>query len=523
MRGREKMGVYHQGGNDQFYNAFFKNNVSMMLIIDYETLKIADANYAACTFYKYSYQEFLNLNFTDLSAVKSDQISTQINLAASYVKNSFAFKHRISTGEIKNVRANSGVITLNNKKYIHVIIFDAAESDDSMRSISQMQVILDNLPFVAWFKDLQGRYMAVNRAFEDQYGCMKENVVGKYDFEIFSKVQADTFLFGDIDIITKKKKVHFEEKNQNGKWNEVFKSPVFNDFGNIIGTTGITRDITQRKKQEKALHNAERREMQLLQETIELKDNFITMITHEFKTPITIINAAIQTMELVCKEDLTEKMRNYLGKIKQNSLRQQRLVDNLLDITRLKAGRMKSSSKNIEIVSLTKEIVDSVKLYADQKSLRLTFQSSCDRIVASTDVEKYERILLNLLSNAIKFTPPKRSINVLLFRQGSDLKIDIKDKGIGIPEDKKVIIFERFGQADSSLTRQAEGTGIGLYLVKLLVESLGGTIQVASEVGYGSTFSISLPIHQIETQHSHKVNGNKILQATSLEFSDIIL
>lgn len=517
------MGVNFQNEDDKFYNAFFQNNVSVMLIIDYETLQIADANYAACTFYKYSYQELLEKKVTDLSMIRPDQVYTQINLAASHVKNSFVAKHRISTGELKNVRVNSSAITLNNKKYIHSIIFDVIETDNSIKPISQMQVILDNLPFVAWFKDLQGRYMAVNKSFEDQYDCLKEDVIGKYDFEIFSKAQADTFLFGDIDIITKRKKVHFEEKNENGKWNEVFKSPVFNDYGNIIGTTGISRDITEKKMQEKALHDAERREMQLLEETIELKDDFITMITHEFKTPIAIINAAVQTMEIVCKDDITEKMKNYLGKIKQNSLRQQRLVDNLLDITRLKAGRMKTYYKNVEIMSLTREIVDSVKLYADQKSLRLSFHSSCDRIVVSTDVEKYERILLNLLSNAIKFTPPKRSINVIMYKQGSNLKIDIRDKGIGIPEEKKVMIFERFGQADTSLTRQAEGTGIGLYLVKLLVESLGGAIQVVSAEGYGSTFTVTLPIQRGETQSSHKINGNKILQATTLEFSDIIL
>lgn len=517
------MRVYFQNDNDEFYNVFFKNNVSVMLIIDSETLQIADANYAACTFYKYSYQEMLELKITDLNTIRSDQVLTQINLATSHVKNSFAFKHRLSTGEIKSVRVNSGLITINNKNYIHSIVFDVSESDDSQKPVSQMQAILDNLPFVAWFKDLQGRYMAVNKSFEDQYSILKANVVGKYDFEIFSKAQADTFLFGDVDIITQRKKVHFEEKNENGKWNEVFKSPVYNDYGNIIGTTGITRDITEKKLQEKALHDAERREMQLLQETIELKDNFITMITHEFKTPIAIINAAIQTMEIVCKDEITAKMKNYLSKIKQNSLRQQRLVDNLLDITRLKAGRMKTNFKNVEVVSLTKEIVDSVKLFAAQKNLRISFQTACDEIVISTDVEKYERIILNLLSNAIKFTPSKKSIQVILFKQGPYVKIEIKDKGIGIPEDKIAIIFERFGQADTSFTRQAEGTGIGLYLVKLLVSNLGGRVHVTSKEGYGSTFSVTLPLLQEELHDSHKINESKILQATSLEFSDIIL
>ncbi len=517
------MGVYSQNDNDQFYNVFFQNNVSIMLIIDYETLQIVDANYAACTFYKYSYSEILELKMTDLNTLKSDQIYTQINLVASHVKNSFVFKHRISTGELKNVIVNSGLITINKKNYIHTIVFDITEKKESLRPVSQMQAILDNLPFVAWFKDLQGRYMAINKSFEDQYACLKENVIGKFDFEIFSKAKADTFLFGDIDIITKRKKVHFEEKNENGIWNEVFKSPVYNEYGNIIGTTGITRDITEKKLQEKALHDAERREMQLLQETIELKDNFITMITHEFKTPIAIINAAIQTMEIVCKDEITEKMKNYLNKINQNSLRQQRLVDNLLDITRLKAGRMKINFANVEIVSLTKEIVDSVKLYSDQKNLQLTFQAACDEVVIATDIEKYERVLLNLLSNAIKFTPAEKSIHVILYQQDSNLKIEIKDKGIGIPDDKKAIIFEQFGQADTSFTRQAEGTGIGLYLVKLLVNNLGGTIHLTSKEGQGSTFSISLPLQQDDSEKFHIINEYKIFQATSLEFSDIIL
>ena len=277
------MGGYFQNSDDQYYNSFFKNNVSIMLIIDFETLNIVDANYAACTFYQYSYQEILELKLTDLCTTRVDQINTQINLAASHVKNSFAYKHRNSAGEVKYVRANSGIVTINNKKYIHMILFDVTDNDEALKPISQMQVILDNLPFVAWFKDLQGRYVAVNKSFEDQYGCLKEDVIGKYDFEIFSRAQADAFLFGDIEIITKRKKVHFEEKSENGRWNEVFKSPVFNDFGNIIGTTGVSRDITEKKMQEKALHDAERREVVLLQETIELKDNFITTITHEFQ------------------------------------------------------------------------------------------------------------------------------------------------------------------------------------------------------------------------------------------------
>ena len=132
------MGFYFQNNDDQFYKALFKNSVSAMLLIDFETLKIMDANFAACTFYKYSYQEMLEFKLTDLAAGDADQIYTQINLSASYIKNSFVFKHRISSGEIKNVRINSGLAEIDNKKYIHAIINDLTESEDFSRPVSQM-------------------------------------------------------------------------------------------------------------------------------------------------------------------------------------------------------------------------------------------------------------------------------------------------------------------------------------------------------------------------------------------------
>jgi PAS domain S-box-containing protein len=398
------MGLFFQKNDDQFYNAFFSNSVSAMLLLDHDSLQIMDANHAACSFYRYSSKELLEMKLPDLGADGQDP-ADWFNNTALGIRSSIESSQRISTGEVKSVRINAGAVDIDDKSYIHAIIMD----------------------------------------------------------------------------------------------------------------------ITEKKMQEDALHETECREKELLQETIEMKDSFLTMITHEFKTPIAIINAAIQTLEIVCRDELSDKMRGYIGKIRQNSLRQQRLVENMLDITRLKAGRMKAERRNVEIVSLTREIVESVKVYSDQKHLRLTFWSGCDEVIISTDIEKYERILLNLMSNAIKFTPARRSIDVVMDIRDTCLIVAIRDRGIGIPDDKKLIIFERFGQADSSLTRQAEGTGVGLYLVKLLVDSLDGRIQVTSREGFGSTFSLVLPLQQDATLVSHKINGNKILQAANLECSDIIL
>jgi signal transduction histidine kinase len=260
------------------------------------------------------------------------------------------------------------------------------------------------------------------------------------------------------------------------------------------------------------------------EEDIETKDRFIAMISHEFKTPITIINAAIQAMNIICKDEITPKIASYLNKINRNSLRQLRLVDNLLDITRIKDGQIKISEKCVDIVLHTKEIVDSVRIYASQKDISLNFRSDPDKMILLLDEQKYERILLNLISNAIKFTPPGKSIEVCLSTENEWLKVEVSDTGIGIPEEKQKMIFERFGQVDSSLSRQAEGTGIGLYLVKSFVTLLGGEITLVSEEGLGSSFTVYLPL-KTDLSRTDEDNplDDKVEYAASLEFSDIII
>ncbi len=279
------------------------------------------------------------------------------------------------------------------------------------------------------------------------------------------------------------------------------------------------------------LIKSEKEKNEALQKAIEMKDEFLSLISHEFKTPLTVINSAIQAMELLCKDELSPRSKGFLRKIRQNSYRQLRLVNNLLDITRYNSGQMKIHKTNKDIIFLTKSITDSVQIYAEQKGLSLTFSSTIKRREIGIDEEKYERILLNLLSNAIKFTKKGNSITVHISQKIVDGRcmvcIAVKDSGIGIPKDKVNIIFERFGQVDNSLSRQAEGTGIGLSLVKMLVESQGGLITVHSKVGCGSSFIIMFPAKKTKVSTVeptiNEFTDNRLIQATAVEFSDIYL
>lgn len=299
----------------------------------------------------------------------------------------------------------------------------------------------------------------------------------------------------------------------------------------------IIRQLETQLKQQQAIHEeeikyhqeaairAEREKKEALEKVVEMKDEFLSLISHEFRTPLSVISTAIQAMNSICGNELSDRAKMYLDMIRLNTFRQLRLVNNLLDITLADAGRIKINKKTVDIVFLTKSITETVNNYACQKGINIIFTSPLESRIIGIDDEKYDRILLNLLSNAIKFTPEGKCIEVRLSSKRGSVCVEVKDKGIGITADKAAVIFERFRQVDSSLSRQAEGTGIGLAMAKKFVEALGGSLSLKSRVGRGSTFTILLPDKMIiPEQNEVEMAGlllNRLIKTTIVEFSDI--
>jgi signal transduction histidine kinase len=264
-----------------------------------------------------------------------------------------------------------------------------------------------------------------------------------------------------------------------------------------------------------------------LERAMKAKDEFLILMTHEFKTPLNVIYAALQTIEHLYAHQVGDKVKGYLKSIKLNSFRQLRLVNNLLDVTKLNTEHFKLQKRDADIVLISRSIVNSVDAYARQKCITLQFTSDTECLEMAIDEEKYERILLNLLSNAIKFTPQGKAIYINISCNNRKAIITLRDEGIGIPKEKQKIIFERFGQVDSSLSRQAEGTGLGLSLVKSLVAAMGGKIMVNSQVGSSSTFTVTIPITKLKSKcpplDMSLMQDHRILQAVEIEFSDIYI
>ena len=232
-------------------------------------------------------------------------------------------------------------------------------------------------------------------------------------------------------------------------------------------------------------------EAQKLHEVDEMKSRFFTNISHEFRTPLTLILGPVKQMI----EKLNEgKMKDDLSLVHRNANKLLELVNQLLDISKLESGNMKLQTSAQNIIPVLKVLVLSFKSYAERKMITLKFNSDEDEVIVFFDKDKIEKIITNILSNAFKFTPDEGIIEVTVVKNIKDLIIIISDTGVGIPKGKIPKIFDRFYQVDESHTREQEGTGIGLALTKELVELHKGKIEVGSEEGKGTTVKISIPL-----------------------------
>lgn len=434
-------------------------------------------------------------------------------------------------------------------KYLVIMLNDETErvlyrkQNEEQRKLieqqkEQLETIIDQMSDAIFIIDRNGDYLIENKAAKEYFKSRTHGAKEAYEAASYYELDGRPILFEEMPIYqmmngkTVLDRMIYMKNHTIEAYISVSATPIFDKKGNFVMGIMSSRDVTDYisrnetiKEQQRLLLEAEKKEKENLEKILNMKDEFLSLISHEFKTPLTVINSALQTMEFICGNELTPKAQMFLDKIKQNTYRQLRLVNNLLDITRANAGHVRLTKKNVDIVFITKSIVESVLVYAEQKGVNLSFTSEFDQKLAALDEEKYERIILNLLSNSIKFTPKGKSIKVRLSQREDMLQIDVKDEGVGIPEEKQEVIFERFGQVDSSFTRQAEGTGIGLYLVKLLVEACGGNICLRSDVDKGSTFSIQLPMDALDEQADSDVKNELIdtrfVQAIAIEFSDI--
>jgi signal transduction histidine kinase len=252
------------------------------------------------------------------------------------------------------------------------------------------------------------------------------------------------------------------------------------------------------------------------------KSEFISNISHELRTPLNIFYSTIQLLDkLSIKEDSDFKLiyEKYKKTLHLNCKRMLKLINNVIDISRIDIGLLKANFENYDIVSIVEDVTLSVVNYALLKSINIQFDTNKEEHIIKCDSSMIERMMLNLLSNAIKFSQENKNIYVKVFINDEWVQIDVQDEGMGISKNAQQFIFEKFIQADKSFTRMNEGSGIGLSIVKSIINLHEGDIYVDSEVNEGSTLKILLPDKRLESLDFKVYDINKY--NIELELSDI--
>jgi signal transduction histidine kinase len=340
--------------------------------------------------------------------------------------------------------------------------------------------------------------------------------------ELFSKEFSDE-MTNDIRYLIKNNrysfvsnKAYFEDNDE--KHTKYIYQPVRGLTNEIVEIAIIAFDVTQEIK---ARHQVEH--------NMKMQEEIFANISHELKTPLNVIFSIAQLFEFYITnhimEDTTGKISKGIHTMKQNCYRLTRLISNIVDMSKLESGFVTLNLSNNNIVDVAEEIVQSVAEYVQDRGMHIVFDTDVEEKIIACDPYKIERILLNLISNAIKFSDTGNEIFVNVEDHGNTVQISVKDQGIGIESNMLDTIFDRYHQVDKSLTRNTEGSGIGLSLVKSIVELHGGQITAESEAGNGSVFRISLPVTTIAMDNPSKTNiddlNMKKIYMISVEFSDI--
>jgi protein-histidine pros-kinase len=275
---------------------------------------------------------------------------------------------------------------------------------------------------------------------------------------------------------------------------EISLSPMEGEHGPLV--TAAVRDITERKRLEERRRQADEAARVQAQEANRLKSEFLANMSHELRTPLNVIIGFAQMMHDGKVGPLSAPHREYMGDILDSSRHLLRLINDILDLAKVEAGRMDFQRETVEPAVLAAEVRDSLRTMAAARGIGVSLDA--DRApVASIDPAKFKQVLFNYLSNAIKFTPEGGRVTVRIVPDGPDhFRLEVEDTGAGIPEEDHGRLFVEFQQLDASVAKRHQGTGLGLALTRRLVQAQGGEVGVRSRDGEGSVFWATLPLRE---------------------------
>ena len=357
------------------------------------------------------------------------------------------------------------------------------------------EAIVDSSDDAIVSKNLQGIVMSWNKAAERIFGYTAEEMIGQSISKLFPPDRLDEETHIVARIQQGERVDHFETKRRrkDGKLIDVSLtiSPIRSPEGVVVGASKIARDITEQKVAQRKLAEVNEE----LRRANQIKAEFLTTLSHELRTPL---NAILGWVQILKDEPKVQDVTQAVPIIERNVRVQSQLIEDLLDMSRIEAGKIKLDMRQIDLAALVAAGIESVRPAAEVKQIRMTsaFSNVFGTVVGDRD--RLQQIFWNLLINAIKFTSRGGRIHTVIKRVDSHVEISVSDTGQGIAPEFLLHVFDRFRQGDATTTRRHGGLGLGLSIVKHLTELHGGNVKVASDgVGRGATFRVCLPLQSM--------------------------
>jgi PAS domain S-box-containing protein len=478
--------------SEERFRTLFEQHAAPMLILDPETGAIVDANFAASHYYGWKREKLIRMNVIEMNTDPPEVSRQRLAEWKHTSTRTFTVRHRKADGSIADIEIHGQKILTNGKWLAYLILHDITDRNLAEKELKILSVAIEQNPTVVVITDPQGNIEYVNPTFTNHTGYTFEEAKGQNPRILKSGLMPREFYENLWNTILSGKVWHgeFHNRKKNGElhWEDAYISAIRNEKGEITNFVAVKEDITEKKK----LWNELVISRDKAEESDRLKTAFLSNISHEIRTPM---NGILGFAELLREPLLTgEEQQEYIGLIQQSGERMMKLITDIIEISRIDANVAATELSETPLNSLLENLYHVFRREAESKGLELNWKAglSNSESIIETDSAKLQLIMSNLLQNALKFTH-EGHVDFGYDKKDGLLEFYVVDSGIGVPDEMKEKIFERFSQVDNSLSRLHEGAGLGLSITKAYIELLGGIIHVEPCSCGGSRFFFTLP------------------------------
>ncbi len=484
--------------SEERYRLLFESNPHPVWVYDLETLAIVDVNEAATRNYGYSREEFLALTINDIRPIEDvPAVLQSVARSRTASEDIGIWRHRKQDGTLIDVEITSHLLVYRGRDARLVVATDITKRkqvEDALRqSEERFRLMMESVvEYAILMLDPKGNVINWNAGAERIKGYRAEEIVGKHFSQFYAPEEAACGKpTHELEVAAAEGQCQDEgwrvRKDGSRFWANVLITALRDDSGTLRGFAKVTRDLTAQKLATDALEQAK----QAAERSNKFKDQFLSTMSHELRTPL---NAVLGFSDLLAEErygPLNEKQLRYVTHIHTGGQHLLRLINDILDLSKIEAGRLELAIENVPVERTVREVLDALRPLADKKSQTLSHEAGATLAVRA-DSSRLKQVLINLVGNAIKFTPTGGCIELRGQLVDGKVRLEVRDNGPGIPPKEKKRIFEAFHRLHQAAGTQ-EGTGLGLAITQRLVQLHGAELCLESEPGQGSSFYFSLP------------------------------